>query len=56
MFEAVILLALLGVILLYIVTGERSHATRRASFIDLSAELKPSTDKRSKRVQLKKRP
>ena len=45
MFEAIILMALLGIILLYIVTGECPKTRRRTTFIDLSAELRPSTEK-----------
>ena len=56
MFEAVILMALLGVILLYIITAERKPGAHRASFIDLTAELKPSTRKPLHQVRAKKLP
>jgi hypothetical protein len=54
MFEAVILLILLGVILLYIVTGEGRQARRRTTFINLSVELRPSTEKLPRAVRAKK--
>ena len=45
MFEAALLLALLGVILWFVLSRERENPVRRASFIDLSAELKPASKK-----------
>jgi hypothetical protein len=51
MFEAAILLALLGVIFWFILAKERTSPTRRATFIDLSAELRPPAKRTaSKRV------
>jgi len=41
MFEATILLTLLGVIFWFILSKERTPSARRATFIDLTAELKP---------------
>jgi hypothetical protein len=49
MFEAIILLALLGVILLFIVTGDQKNRIRKVYFIDLSTELKPATKKSSRK-------
>jgi hypothetical protein len=45
MFEAIILLTLLGVIFWFILSKERTPSTRRATFIDLTAELRPPTKK-----------
>jgi hypothetical protein len=45
MFEAAILLTLLGLILWFILAKGRAPSTRRATFIDLSAELRPPTKK-----------
>jgi len=48
MFEATILLVLLGLILWVILAKEQTGSVRRASFIDLSAELKPAARKSNK--------
>ena len=48
MFEVAILLSLLGLILWFILTKGQTNSVRRASFIDLSAELKPPTIKSGK--------
>ena len=45
MFEAIILLTLLGVIFWFILSKERTPSTRRATFIDLPAELRPPAKK-----------
>jgi hypothetical protein len=45
MFEAIILLVLLGLILWFILAKEQTYSTRKASFIDLSVELKPAVKK-----------
>lgn len=45
MFEAIMLLVLLGLILWFIVAKEQTTSAQRIYFIDLSAELKPPTKK-----------
>ena len=45
MFEITILLTLLGLILWFILSREKTPSTRRASFIDLTAELRPPASK-----------
>jgi hypothetical protein len=49
MFEAIILLVLLGLILWFILAEEQATSAQRTYFIDLSAELKPSAKKACKR-------
>lgn len=48
MFEATILLVMLGLILWFILAKEQTYSARRASFIDLSIELKPAAKKPGK--------
>ena len=45
MFEAIILLTLLGVIFWFILSKEKTPSTHRATFIDLTAELRPPAKK-----------
>ncbi len=45
MVEAIILLTLLGVIFWFILSKEKTPSTHRATFIDLTAELRPPTKK-----------
>jgi len=45
MFEAIILLTLLAVIFWFILSKERTCLTRKATFIDLTAELRPPAKK-----------
>ena len=49
MFEAIILLVLLGLILWFIVAKEQNTSAQKSYFIDLVAELKPSIRKAGKR-------
>ncbi len=49
MFEAIILLVLLGLILWFILAEEQATSAQRTYFIGLSAELKPSAKKACKR-------
>jgi hypothetical protein len=48
MFEATILLALLGLMLWFIMARGQTRPVRRAFFINLSAELKPPAKKPGK--------
>lgn len=48
MFEAVILLALLGLIIWFIIAREAQSPVRRNPFIELSAELRPPARKSGK--------
>ncbi len=45
MFEATILLILLGLVFWFILAKEQTHSSRKVSFTDLAAELKPTTKK-----------
>jgi hypothetical protein len=49
MFEAIILLTLMGVIFWFILSRGKAYSTRRASFIDLTAELRPPAKKTGRR-------
>jgi hypothetical protein len=48
MFEAIILLVLLGLILWFILAEEQTPSAQKSYFIDLTAELKPSTKRTGK--------
>ena len=48
MFEAIILLVLLGLVFWFIVAKEQATTAQRTYFIDLAAELKPSAKKAGK--------
>ena len=50
MFEAAILLVLLGLILWFILAKEQTNTAQRSSFINLSAELKPPREKQVRSV------
>ncbi|MDG5468633.1 hypothetical protein P9J64_09935 [Deltaproteobacteria bacterium IMCC39524] len=49
MFEVLILLTLLGVIFWFILSKERTSSARRATFIDLTAELRPPIKKKGRK-------
>ncbi len=48
MFEAMILLVLLGLVFWFILAKEQTYSARKVSFIDLAAELKPATKRSAK--------